>query len=530
MQRANWGGIAAVGALYVVFLVVGWIASRRRANSAFELLVAGRAMPFWMATLTMAATWIDGGYLLGTAEGVFASLPSGWQGGICFGTSLIVGGLIFARKMRRLRFVTLVDPLAARFGRHWAVVLSLPAMLGEVLWGAELLVAIGATFGVILNVDLSTAIVVSAALVTAYTMLGGMWSVGYTDTVQFALIPIGLLLALPFALEAVGGLDACWQHYVAAKQEASRLVPPLSPDEYWTSARLAGWWDLSIMLVLGGIPWNCYFQRVQSCQTPAKAQWHSVVAGLLTMSLTVPPILLGMAAFDYDGWPAEARQQLHDSPTMALPLLLAHAVPGAVAVAGLTAIVGAVTSSFSASILSAGSMMCWNVVRGLVAPSIGPIAMRRLIRSSVVALGATAVVLGLHVESVQKLWFFTSDLVFVLLFPQLLYALFDPRANRTGSIVAFVASLVLRLGGGEPILDLPATIRYDRIFASILPGDPELWFDTTADATLFPVRTFAALAGLVLLPSVSRLTARWDPGRPLGDEPDAHGEPLATTN
>ena len=51
------------------------------------------------------------------------------------------------------------------------------------------------------------------------------------------------------------------------------------------------------MLMLGGIPWNCYFQRVLSCQTPAKAQWHSILAGLLTIAFTVPPLLLGVAAF-----------------------------------------------------------------------------------------------------------------------------------------------------------------------------------------------------------------------------------------
>ena len=71
-----------------------------------------------------------------------------------------------------------------------------------------------------------------------------------------------------------------------------------------------------------------------------------------------------------------------------------------------------------------------------------------------------ATVLALKVQSVQALWFFTSDLVFVLLFPQLLFALFDRKANRTGSIVAFVVSLVLRVGGGEPLLGLPALIPY----------------------------------------------------------------------
>ncbi len=100
-------------------------------------------------------------------------------------------------------------------------------------------------------------------------------------------------------------------------------------------------------------------------------------------------------------------------------------------------------------------------------------------------LGAVATVLALKVQSVQALWFFTSDLVFVLLFPQLLLALFDPQANRTGSIAAFAVSLVLRVGGGEPLLGVPAAFPY--------PDD-------------LPFRTIAAGLGLVLLPLVSRLT------------------------
>jgi len=117
MHPTNWGGIAAVVVLYAVFLVVGWLASRKVVHGTVaDLLIAGRQMPFWMATVTMAATWIDGGYLLGTSEGVFSSLASGWQGGVCFGLSLVLGGLFFARRMRALRFVTLVDPFTARFG------------------------------------------------------------------------------------------------------------------------------------------------------------------------------------------------------------------------------------------------------------------------------------------------------------------------------------------------------------------------------------------------------------------------------
>ena len=53
-------------------------------------------------------------------------------------------------------------------------------------------------------------------------------------------------------------------------------------------------------------------------------------------------------------------------------------------------------------------------------------------------------------------------------------ALFDPAANRTGSMVAFGVSLILRLGGGEPVLGMPATIPYQELFAPILPGSASI--------------------------------------------------------
>ncbi|HEY2892754.1 MAG TPA: hypothetical protein VGJ16_01025, partial [Pirellulales bacterium] len=349
---------------------------------------------------------------------------------------------------------------------------------------------------------------------TAYTIWGGMWSIGYTDVVQFALIPLGLCVALPFALDAAGGFANAWDAYALARPAASRILPPVVVDSYWTGPRMVQWWDLAIMLVAGGIPWNCYFQRVQSCQTPARAAWHSVTAGVITIVMTAPPLLLGVAAFSFPGWTTEAATELQATPAMALPLLLSQAVPPLVGILGLAAIVGAVTSSFSASIMSAGSMVGWNFGQQLLATNISDRNLKRLVRTSILVLSCLAVLLALRVQSVQQLWFFTSDLVFVLLFPQLVFALFDPKANRTGSMAAFFSSLVLRLGGGEPIFSLPAWIPYNEILASAWPGLEEPLADAGGSG-LFPVRTFAALVGMIALPVVSRLTARWDPPRPI---------------
>ncbi len=518
MQDVFWGGVLAIVAMFAIFFVVGALAGRKIHHSPGELLLAGRVMPLWIAVLTTTATWVDGGYLLGTVEKTQTGLAHGLQGGVAFGISLILGGLIFAGTMRRHEFTTLIDPFESRFGRGWAAVLFLPAMLGEVFWSAELLVAIGATCSVVLNIDLATAIIASAAVVTAYTVIGGMWSVAYTDVFQISLVPIGMLAALPFALSASGGLNAAWANFVAELGSQAAPLPPLSgADPRWPFAQRALWWDLSVMLVLGGIPWNCYFQRVLSCQTVAKARWHSVIAGVLTIVLTVPPVLLGVAAFSYTGWDDAQRDVLRESPSLALPLLLRETAPPVIAMLGLGAIVGAVTSSFSASILSAGSMFSWNIVHRLLAPSESTTTLRRSIRVSIVILGVAAAVMALSVRSVAELWFFTADLVFVLLFPQLVMALFDPRANRTGSIAAFVVSLVLRLGAGLPIIGLPALVSYADIWARLRGRDPAEWYDLATGDSVFPIRIVAAVAGLCILPIVSRLTSRWDPPRVLGN-------------
>lgn len=488
--------LAAVAAMYGAFTVVGWLASRKvRDGTAADLIVAGRSMPLWIAALTMTATWVDGGYLLGTTEGAYkSSIQLGLQGGLCFGISLILGGVFFAGVMRRWGFTTLIDPFEARFGKRWAAVLFLPALAGELFWSAELLVAIGSTFGVLLGMNLTTAILLSSVVTTAYTVLGGMWSVAYTDIFQLALVALGLTAALPFVLDGAGGLHHAWMTYVAARPDGAGVIPSLhATTGLWTRVSVVGWWDVSLMLMFGGIPWNCYFQRVLSSRSPRAARGQSMLSGVLTIAFTVPPLLMGVAAFAYP-WPADIVTRLQNTPADAMPLLFARAVPRTIGLLGLAAIIGAVTSSFSSSILSAGSMLSWNCLRHLVWPSLSVVRMKRVIRSSILLFGAMATVLALKVQSVQALWFFTSDLVFVLLFPQLLFALFDAKANRIGSIAAFAVSLVLRVGGGEPLLGLPALIAYPEIV---------------------PFRTLAAAAGLVLLPLVSRATAAWDAPRPL---------------
>jgi high affinity choline transporter 7 len=95
---------------------------------------------------------------------------------------------------------------------------------------------------------------------------------------------------------------------------------------------------------------------------------------------------------------------------------------------------------------------------------------------------------------VYALWFLCSDFVYCLLFPQLLTALFDKKANKWGSLAGFTVSLLLRLGGGDSTLGIPALIPYPM---------------AESGEVVFPFRTVAMLSGLVVILVVSRLTKKY---------------------
>ena len=161
---------------------------------------------------------------------IASSLSSGIQGGLCFGISLMLGGLFFARRMRRLRFTTLIDPFEARFGKRWArCSRARPARRALLERGAA------GRDRLDLRRDardaLTTAILLSAVVVTAYTMLGGMWSVAYTDVFQLGLVALGLLVALPVAFQAVGGLSRRPGPPTRPRARRARsLLPPFAPS------------------------------------------------------------------------------------------------------------------------------------------------------------------------------------------------------------------------------------------------------------------------------------------------------------
>lgn len=490
-QTLYWPGYVSMMVFYAVIFYIGlYAANLRTSDSSDEVILAGRNIPLFVAVFTMSATWVGGGYINGAAEYTMSDGLAWVQAPWGYSMSLIIGGIFFARKMRRYEFTTLIDPLRQRFGKKMGAVLSIPAVTAEIFWTAAILTALGTTFGTVLGLDFSTSIILSAVIAIAYTAIGGLWAVALTDIIQLILLIGGLILVIPFALSHVGGLELAWESYQEKKGILATLFPPIDGwrheewgNYYWL------WWDSMLLLMLGGIPWQVYFQRVLSSKDEKTAMWLSIIAGVVCIIAAIPAIMIGIIG-DVVAWESVG-VAAPEEPALVLPYVIRYLTNPIVATVGLGAIAAAVMSSVDSSILSASSMASWNVYRPLLKPKITNIQLTKMLRRMIWIIGITATLLALQVKSVYELWFLSSDFVYAILFPQLVTALFDKKANIYGSVAGFAVSLILRIGGGDATLGIPTMIPYPMIENGMV---------------LFPFRTLAMLSGLITIIVVSRMT------------------------
>jgi high affinity choline transporter 7 len=134
----------------------------------------------------------------------------------------------------------------------------------------------------------------------------------------------------------------------------------------------------------------------------------------------------------------------------------------------------------------------------LFKPNLSNRGLAKVIKRSIWIIGIAATLLALKITSVYALWFLCSDFVYCLLFPQLLTAFYDKKANAWGSFFGFAVALILRVGGGDVTLGIPILIDYPMIQDGVV---------------LFPFRTFSMVSGLITIIVVSRLTQKISPAR-----------------
>ncbi|CAM1313536.1 Uncharacterised protein g6293 [Pycnogonum litorale] len=478
-MAVNIPGIISLVVFYLLILLVGIWAFRKKGKSskvqgeAEDVILAGRNISLIVGIFTTTATWVGGGYINGSAEIIYSSGLVWCQAPIGYTMSLILGGLFFAKPMRNRNFVTMLDPMQEAYGPRMGGLLFIPALFGEVLWSASILAALGSTMSVIIGLDFNISVIISASIAIFYTLIGGLYSVAYTDVVQLLCIFFGLWLSVPFALthEAVSSINVDvtnWIGSVDVRHSAQYI-------------------DNFSLLLFGGIPWQVYFQRVLSAKTATQAQVMSFAASFGCLIMVLPAILIGAIGKATD-WSKTAYGHDLSSEDVAsvLPLVLQYLTPTAVSFFGLGAVSAAVMSSADSSILSCSSLFSRNVYKLVIRNKATDKEIIWVMRISILASGVIATSIALSAKSIYALFFICSDLVFVMLFPQLLCALHFPHyVNTYGSSIAYFLSFILRGLTGDTLLKLPAVIK--------LP-----YFDEQ-HGQLFPFRTLIMLIGLCSL-------------------------------
>lgn len=505
----NLTGLASIIMFYLLILGVGMWAARKKSNvegvsEEEETMLAGRNIGMFVGIFTMTATWVGGGYINGTAEIVYTDGLVWCQAPFGYALSLMLGGIFFANKMRTKGYVTMLDPLQDKYGSRMGGLLFLPALCGEVFWSAGILAALGATLAIILQMDLDTAVIGSALIAVFYTWVGGLYSVAYTDVVQLGCIFLGLWICIPFA----------WTHPAVQDIEMSDWTVE------WVGEIGGGWWnwhyaDYFLLLTFGGIPWQVYFQRVLSSKSAATAELISYLAAFGCIIMAVPPVLIGGIAkatrwneTDYFLLYNKTLPIPKDDTRMILPMVLQYLTPSFVSFFGLGAVSAAVMSSADSSVLSASSMFARNVYKLIFRQGASETEIMWVMRVSIFLVGGMATFMALTIPTIYGLWALCSDLVYVILFPQLLMVVhFTEHCNTYGSLFAYCLGLIIRVSGGEKLIGLPPLIHFPG-FAEPTPEEIEEAGDETRrpfGTQLFPFRTMAMILSMISLVAVSKL-------------------------
>ena len=81
-------------------------------------------------------------------------------------------------------------------------------------------------------------------------------------------------------------------------------------------------------------------------------------------------------------------------------------------------------------------------------------------RVGILGVGVLATVMGITITTIYGLWYLCADLVYVILFPQLVSVVHLRDTNTYGSLAGYTIGLIFRMLGGEPLIYLPAVIKY----------------------------------------------------------------------
>ncbi len=427
--------IAFVVLYLLVSVAIGLLAARRVHTTA-DYAVAGRSLPLAVVIATTFATWFGSETVLG----VSARFVSGGLGAVVedpFGASmcLVLVGLFFAYKLYQKNLITLGDYYRQRYGRRIEVICSLMIIFSYLGWVAAQITALGLVFSLLTQgaIPMAWGMVIGTTVVLVYTLYGGMWSVALTDFVQMIVIAIGLIAIAFFAADLAGGAGKVVEY--AAREGRFQFFPAGGAREW------VFFFAAAITMMLGSIPQQDVFQRVMSSNSAKTAVRGPVIGGILYFLFALIPMFVVTAAVMVLGEGGQAL--LKDDPQKLLPTLVMERMPVILQVAFFGALLSAIMSTASATLLAPSTTFVENILRNS-RPGMSDAATLKAMRVSVLVF--TLIVLGYAISmqgtSIYEMVSGAYQVPLVGAFVPLVFGLYWSRATSQGAL----ASVVLGLG------------------------------------------------------------------------------------
>jgi len=471
----------------LISLAIGLYASTR-VHNASDFAVAGRTLPLPVVTATVFATWFGAETVFGISA---TFVKDGLHGVVAdpFGSSLclILAGLFFARRLYRLNLLTIGDYYRMRYGRTVEVLCTLCIVASYLGWVSAQIKALGLIFNVVSQgmVSQSAGMMMGTMIVLIYTAFGGMFSVAILDFVQITVIMGGMLYIASEISGLAGGVGAVIDHAAAA----GKL-------NFFPTANIGAWIPFIgawITMMFGSIPQQDVFQRITSAKNEVTAVRGSVLGGSLYFGFAFVPMFLAYAATLID--PHMFGTLLKTDSQLILPTLILQHTPLPAQIIFFGAVLSAIMSCSSATLLAPSIAFSENIIKGLV-PHMDDRTLLRIMRLVLVCFAGVVLIFALNSQaSIFKMVESAYKVTLVAAFIPLVAGLYWRRANTHGGIGAIAGGLItwitLELVGSTDTLWPPQVVGFlmaiiGMILGSLLPR--RLLKPTHARVTLFSSR------------------------------------------
>ena len=444
------GGLAFYLALMVL---IGYLV-KDRIKTSEDYLVGGRSFGLFYNSGTLTACFLGGGILIGASGKIFS--VGIWDNELSGGALILIGGFLmclmmagafYMPKLWRMKFISLGDLFYARYGRRTGLLSSVLISVNFLFWVAVQILVFGKILNALLGWDLELSILLAMSVICAYTMLGGLFAVCFTDIIQVTVTVLGVIIMVPYCLSAVGGWDVFTSSYDA---NLLQIIPNTAEIDPWLA-----WFAAFVAVGLGGIVSPDLMQRAFSAKTPAIARKSAFVASAIVLCFAVMITILSLAGhilvnkgvINDPHLIGDAAAGITGDPELILPIMSKAILPLPIVVLFLGAGLSAVMSAAATALLALAGMISMNIYLDVVNPKASHATQVKVTRILVLALGIIATIIALTYPNAAELSAFGFDLILASLFGAMTLGLFWKKTNAAGAAAGMIAGILFRTIG-----------------------------------------------------------------------------------